>query len=742
MADLGGRGRRWLRELVLVAGDDPDRTLAIWRSGKVADDKDRAVSASIPGSAGWSLRGLICAGTTPGPNAFADLVSLLAMWHQARKMLAESEVRVVARSAELDLLQAIGRAAAEARAPETLFASVISVLERTEDFDVFLVGHVMPGVPETPAYVSRPFTDEYLDRLAGLSARFLGVGQSSNAVRRVETRHYDGARGEREEFREEDVVLLPLMRRGAPVACWVVVPSFDGGESQLRLLYSASNQVAMHLDRILTVREAEADRFRAIVDSMPQGVMLVDAGMGIVQTNHAAREMLALAGLEGSPGKADVIERLGLRPLVDRVRSQGRSHDDGEVAFDGDQVWSVTVSSIRDDVVGPDGFVVVLSDITDRRRMQQQLAQSEKMSSLGQLISGVAHELNNPLATLLGYAQLLRPRANDSKQARQLDILRREADRCRRIVHNLLSFARRREPESRPISLNEVVEQAVALLAYHMRVHDIAVHVDLSPELPAIRGDAHELQQVMVNLLTNAQQAIREVRERGTIKIRTAVAEGGGIALDVVDDGPGIPETARRRIFDPFFTTKPAGDGTGLGLSLVYGIVSAHGGKIEAVGCEPHGTMFQLHFPRDVERTAVAAPSPVLVGPPVTSSARILVVDDEEPVARLICDTLQEEGHLTRRACDGVSALKLVADDRFDLIIADFKMPGMDGDRLHDELRKVAPQLARRMILTTGDTLGAEPARLARRTGAEILPKPFDLDELRRRVRERLEPED
>ncbi len=741
MADLGGRSRSWLRELALVAGDDPDRTLAVWRSGAPRDEEDRSVSSTVPGGAGWSLKGLVCAGKTPAPSAIADTASRLGMWQQARTMLAESDVRAIARSAELDVLQAIGRAAAEARSPEALFASVISVLERTEDFDVFLVGHVMSGVPETPAYVSRPFADEHLDRLARLSAKFLGVEEPSIPIRQLETRHYDAARGEREELREEDVILLPLMRRGSPVACWVVVPSFDGGESQLRLLYSAVNQVAMHLDRILTVREAEADRFRAIVDSMPQGVMLVDAGMGILQTNHAARAMLVSAGLDGAPGQADVIERLGLRPLVDRVRSEGRSHEDGEVAFDGDQVWSVTVSSIRDDVVGSDGFVVVLSDITDRRRMQKQLAQSEKMSSLGQLISGVAHELNNPLATLLGYAQLLRPQANDSKQAQQLDILRREADRCRRIVHNLLSFARRREPESRPVSLNEVVEQAVALLAYHMRVHDIAVQVELSSELPAMRGDAHELQQVMVNLLTNAQQAIREVRERGAIEIRTSAVEDGGIVLDIVDDGPGIPETTRQRIFDPFFTTKPAGDGTGLGLSLVYGIVSAHGGKIEALGREPHGTTFRLQFPRDVERTRVATPAPVPVASAAMQAARILVVDDEEPVARLICDTLQEEGHLTRRACDGASALKLVAGDRFDLIIADFKMPGMDGDRLYDELRQVAPQLARRLILTTGDTLGAEPARLARRTGVEILSKPFDLEELRSRVRARLEAE-
>jgi CheY-like chemotaxis protein/anti-sigma regulatory factor (Ser/Thr protein kinase) len=351
------------------------------------------------------------------------------------------------------------------------------------------------------------------------------------------------------------------------------------------------------------------------------------------------------------------------------------------------------------------------------------------------MISGVAHELNNPLASIIGYAQLVAATGRDEKLASRLETMRREAERCRRIVENLLSFARRREPESKPLALNQSVRNVCSLLDYQLRVDDVSIETELSPELPTIQGDAHQLEQVLVNLLTNAHHAIRQTGRAGRVWIRTTV-DAGGVLLEIADDGPGIPEAIRSRVFDPFFTTKDPGQGTGLGLSLVYGIVTAHGGTIELQPRSPGGTVFRLRFEaRTASRSERQEPDAVQRP---FRSGRILVVDDEEPLARMICDALSTDGHVAEWASNGQVALERVGQGEFDVIITDLRMPVMDGERLSNELCARRPELASRILLTTGDTLGERAADVAERTGLEVLRKPFDLEELRARVRERL----
>ena len=232
------------------------------------------------------------------------------------------------------------------------------------------------------------------------------------------------------------------MRQEQPVACLLVIASGTPDEERMRVLYSATNQLSLHLDRVLTVRESEADRFRSIVDSMPQGVLLTDACLRLLCSNRPAREMLSAVGMSASEDLTQLIETLELSPQVERVLAGLAPLAECEVRPDDERVWTVTVSPVTGSVGGSEqGLVLVLTDVSERRRLQQQLTQAEKMSSLGRMISGVAHELNNPLASILGYAQLVAAGTTDEKLARRLQILRREADRCRKIVENLLSFA-------------------------------------------------------------------------------------------------------------------------------------------------------------------------------------------------------------------------------------------------------------------------------------------------------------
>jgi two-component system NtrC family sensor kinase len=321
-------------------------------------------------------------------------------------------------------------------------------------------------------------------------------------------------------------------------------------------------------------------------------------------------------------------------------------------------------------------------------------------------------------------------------------VLGREAERCRKIVQNLLSFARRHEPERKLLSLNQVVEDVVALLSYQLRVDGIRIERELSPDLPAIEGDAHQLEQVLVNLLTNAAHAIRHTGEAGTVTLETRAPHGDAIVLEIRDTGPGIPAEMRSKIFDPFFTTKAPGEGTGLGLSLVSGIVTDHGGTVEALAHDGPGTTFRITIPRGRPSTSSGQAEPAEAHPPSTSceptSGRVLVVDDDEHVANLICEALGKDGLVTRRVRGGREALERLAAEPFDLILCDVKMPDMNGERLYDELERTRPALARLVLWTTGDTLGSGPEKLAERTGLDLLTKPFDLEELRDRVRTRL----
>jgi len=288
------------------------------------------------------------------------------------------------------------------------------------------------------------------------------------------------------------------------------------------------------------------------------------------------------------------------------------------------------------------------------------------------------------------------------------------------------------------LALNDVVKNVVALLRYQLRVDGIRIECELSPDLSAIEGDGHQLEQVLVNLLTNAAQAIRQTGEAGTVTIATRVATSAAIVLEVRDTGPGVPVEMRSKIFDPFFTTKALGEGTGLGLSLVYGIVTDHGGTIELRAHDGGGSTFRITLPAG-RATPLAMPTPPRAsGGLGTTTGRVLVVDDDEAVARLICEALVKDGLVARRVRGGREALERLAAESYDLIICDVKMPDMNGERLHAALERDRPDLARLVLWTTGDTLGPGPEELAKRTGLDLLTKPFDLDELRDRVRERL----
>jgi PAS domain S-box-containing protein len=359
----------------------------------------------------------------------------------------------------------------------------------------------------------------------------------------------------------------------------------------------------------------------------------------------------------------------------------------------------------------------------DLQRTQEQLLQSEKMSAIGQLISGVAHELNNPLTAILGYAQLLETGATPERVADFAGKLYRQAQRTQKIVQNLLSFARQRQPEQRFLDLRKVIDDTVTLRDYDLKLNNIAVERDYQADLPPVLADPHQLEQVFLNIVNNAVDAILEHERKGRIGIR-CYAEDAHAVVELRDSGPGISDPGK--VFDPFYTTKPIGKGTGLGLSICYSIVKQHGGEIIARNHPEGGAVFELCFP--LVRAAGRAAEPLAEYPRVALSGRILLVDDEEPVLDFESEVLRASGAEVVTAANGEEALRRLKSEHFDAIVTDAKMPGKwTGLELYRWVVKARPELRTRFVLTVSNVGDPEVARFLKETGIACMAKPFEM---------------
>ncbi len=363
------------------------------------------------------------------------------------------------------------------------------------------------------------------------------------------------------------------------------------------------------------------------------------------------------------------------------------------------------------------------------RRTQEQLLHSEKMAAVGQLISGVAHELNNPLTAILGYSQLLTSSGQAGPQAVEYsEKLYKQAQRTHRIVQNLLSFARQHKPERMPVQLNRVVEDTLALRDYDLRLNNIRLRLDLEPDLPVTAADPHQLQQVFLNLVNNAVDAILEHSQEGEIWVRTGV-ESDHLIVEFTDSGPGVQDPSR--VFDPFYTTKPVGKGTGLGLSICYGIVTEHGGTIRVRNAPPRGAEFTIELPYHPaaggENQAFARPAPV------AKEGRILLVDDDESVLEAVGEILRGREHFVQTAQNAERAKETLAEGEFDLIVVDMHLPWRrDGVSFFDWLLAEKPALSRRLVMmnSAGSVSVGEDGRGPEMQDCRVLQKPFKAAEV------------
>ena len=373
---------------------------------------------------------------------------------------------------------------------------------------------------------------------------------------------------------------------------------------------------------------------------------------------------------------------------------------------------------------------------------QAQLVQSEKLSAVGQFVAGIAHELNNPLTVVIGFSEILGDTVKDENALAQLAYISRGAQRCHRIVHGLLSFARQHIPERKIINISTVLDDVLSFMTYDLRTSNVRIVKDYPAVLPPILADAHQFQQVFLNLLNNARQALLGFRKDPIITI-CAHALNGKLRVEFRDNGPGIQPEHLLKIFDPFFTTKPLGKGTGLGLSLVYGIVQEHSGVVSVQSQPGQGATFlvdlPLASPGEIEEKKPAKPPGNRTGSPLpitinSSGKTILVVDDEFLVLSLVTQFLIRMGHevVSTHSCE--QALNELAQRKFDAIVSDWRMPGMNGMQFFEFIQTTNHAAAKHFLFITGDVMSEQFQNFARQHSVPCLPKPFSNEAFKQAV--------
>jgi len=531
----------------------------------------------------------------------------------------------------------------------------------------------------------------------------------------------------------------------AVVAAWALY-SRRAERRYARLL---ENEVANQTRTLMSALGATASaerNLRLVMEAVPDAISVVDREGHVLDENSAGRTFVTAfrdltAGNEAGKRSAfGWLDGTGLRVARENLAAAF----DGElrrfeVPFgrpDGtDGTSQVLFAPVREGGRIPK-VLALIRDITEQRRAQTQLQQAEKLAAMGQLVSGVAHEINNPAAIISGFAQtlLLDQLAPDQRETVQM--MYDEATRIGRITSNLLAFARAGSKERTSVDLNETVRRTYALRSYHLTTLNITVNLELDEESPKAWANGSEMQQMLLNLLINAEQALTGGVGGGRrhITIRTATAGEDRVRLEVSDTGPGIPLDIQERIFDPFFTTKPDGSGTGLGLSICYGIAHDHGGRIVVQSVPGHGATFTMELMRDARLGHRSTPAPMEIPEEAAATTdgalSVLLIDDEEGLRRAVLRFLKRRGMHIIAVEDGGDALRVLRRERFDVIVSDIRMPSMSGGEFLERLRREHPAMVKRLVFTTGDTFAADTSALLKDSGVPSLVKPYDFAKL------------
>ena len=516
--------------------------------------------------------------------------------------------------------------------------------------------------------------------------------------------------------------------------------------------------VAARQERLEELAASEA-RLAQIIRAASDGIILLDAEHRIMHCNPAA---LAMLGCEADAVLGQPFDRFALGNAMDefwgalpvspgQAATPAGGYEIKGLRADGSEFpMELSLRAIGKNE--PEGYVLIVRDRTqrarleeERARMQAQLAQAARLETIGRMISGVAHELNNPLTAILAFGQDLLSQPRSSEDAEALHTILQQSQRCRAIVQDLLTFARSKREDREVVSLREIVDRVRPAFERLATAESIRLEVRVGADLPSVHANPAALEQVLTNLLSNAFHA---AGAGGWVGISTSLA-GDVVELSVEDNGSGIPPDALPRLFEPFFTTKAHGKGTGLGLSVSHNIVEQHGGRLEARNREGpgiQGARFTVALPF-LDRRAVARdaslelPRAELAASRIATPVvlrRLLLVDDEAAIRTAIRRYLERRGWEVEEARNGSEALELLGldgkerrgesgSDRYDAIVTDLRMPGVSGIEIHDQLAASDPAGLSKLFVISGDTASQEVSEFLTRLRRPLVQKPFDM---------------
>lgn len=478
--------------------------------------------------------------------------------------------------------------------------------------------------------------------------------------------------------------------------------------------------------------QRQRDFSDSLIESASDGIFVVDANSCVTRANS---RFVAMCGLQPQEIIGKPLSSL-FPPSEAKLCQENLSAAlDGSVASYDSKLMTASgvirqVLIALNPILGEGNAAAamgIVKNVTEREQLEQQLRRSEKMASIGMLASGIAHELNNPLTSIIGFTDLaLRSATVDGALSEQLNIVLSEARRTQSIVQKLLRAVRQQRNESEPVNINQLIEQTISLREYDFARQHIAIKTELAPNLPLLLVSPSDLQQVLINLLQNSHDALAESGLPGKVTIRTRLVENR-IVIEVLDNGPGVAEPDK--IFDPFYTTKEVGKGTGLGLSICYQTVRSHGGEISIENLSP-GVKFTIQLPVTVASAVSDSGAEGEAGGGDWHS-RVLIVDDELMIRRLIESILSGAGFAVETASSGDEAVLKLERASFDVIVTDYKMPGsMSGADLYNWLRENQPGREANVIFITGDGITASTYEFLQSVENPVIFKPFEPEQL------------
>ena len=538
-----------------------------------------------------------------------------------------------------------------------------------------------------------------------------------------------------------------------PLRCWgdkstiitlVSYGSDDPFEEKSNLINAIADHAAKVLERLISNRLKEEKKLTNILFTMSEGIFIIDPGGYLTAVNPKSLEIISsfckrhikcikrdyglgrrLPKPDSSCEFTDLLSRAA--PLLEAPVSKSQTE---EITNEDGRILSIYISPISLESAAGSGLVLRAKDITEERLTQKGILLSSKLASLGEMAAGIAHEINNPLQTILGNLEMLEVNL-DTEELERLDRVKNGVLRIRSTVKDLLMFAREQTTETESVDINDVIEKAIDIMHHHVSRAGLEVKTDLDTKPLTVKCNKNLLQQVIINLLQNAKDAIEESNKGTFITVRTALLPGKEVRIEVEDNGPGIPEAIIDKVFDPLFTTKEVGKGTGLGLSLSKKIVKGFGGSIEVKSSRKAGTRFSITLPHH-GKVMGGGDLRSETGPDYSSlvDKTVLMVDDEEEILSTTRAAVAKNVFTIDTVSSGNEALNRIKRRDYDFIFLDIRMPQMDGIRLYRNMISLKPYLADRTIFLTGDVDNKKTAEFLRLTRSRYLAKPFSMKAL------------